>query len=176
MVKKLLILLAALVVLMGFYAISIAQEKGEAKAEAKKATTHEYIGAKKCALCHKKDGVYPSWMETKHAKAWDALSEADQKNEKCVGCHTTGTTAKGELLEGVQCEACHGPGSDFFKMSIMKDKEKAIANGLIIPDSTTCMKCHNKDVPAQFQPKGGYNFAEMMKTGLHTMPAKEEKK
>lgn len=145
-------------------------------AQDKKADEHQYIGAKKCKLCHSRDKVYPTWAETPHAKAWDVLDSAAQKNEKCVGCHSTGTTADGELLTGVQCEACHGPGSDYKTMSIMKDKEKAIAHGLILPDSTTCQKCHNENVPKEFQPKEGYNFAEMMKTGLHAMPAGEAEK
>jgi len=145
-------------------------------AQDKKEEKYEYIGAKKCKLCHTKDKVYPTWEETAHAKAWESLDSAAQKNEKCVGCHTTGTTAKDELLTGVQCEACHGPGSGYKSMSIMKDKEKAIAHGLNMPDSTTCQKCHNENVPEEFQPKEGYNFAEMMKTGLHVMPYDEAEK
>jgi len=150
--------------------LGVAEEKKEAKVK------HEYVGVDKCKMCHKKDGVHPSWLETKHAKAWASLDEKAQKDEKCIGCHSTGTTADGELLTNVQCEACHGPGSDYKKMSVMKDKEQAIANGLIIPTEETCKKCHNENVPAEFQPKDGYDFAKMMKTGIHAMPAKEEAK
>jgi hypothetical protein len=42
----------------------------------------------------------------------------------------------------VQCEACHGAGADFKKMSIMKDLEAAKANGLVIPTQATCDGCH----------------------------------
>jgi len=45
----------------------------------------------------------------------------------------------------VQCEACHGAGSDYKKMSIMKDREKAVANGLEIPSQATCNGCHTGD-------------------------------
>lgn len=137
---------------------------------------YDYIGANKCKMCHKKDGTHTTWLETKHAKAFEALDADAQKNQECVGCHTTGTTAKGELLEGVQCEACHGPGSAYKSMKIMKDPELAMANGLMLPDTTTCMGCHNENVPEEFQPKDGYNFTEMMKTGIHAMPAKKEGK
>jgi nitrate/TMAO reductase-like tetraheme cytochrome c subunit len=137
---------------------------------------HEYVGVDKCKICHKKDNVYPTWLETKHAKAWESLDSAAQKNPDCVGCHSTGKTAEGELLTGVQCETCHGPGSDYKSMSIMKDLAKAMENGLLIPDSTTCMNCHNDKVPEQFRPKEPYNWAKMMETGLHAMPAKAEKK
>ncbi len=46
---------------------------------------------------------------------------------------------------GVQCEACHGAGNDFKKMSIMKDRDAAIANGLVIPTQATCDGCHTGD-------------------------------
>jgi hypothetical protein len=50
---------------------------------------------------------------------------------------------------GVQCETCHGPGSEYKKMSIMKDKQQALANGLIIHDvgAEFCKSCHNSDSP-----------------------------
>jgi len=162
---------AFVICLLGiFLSVGMAGEKAE------KAASHDYVGVNKCKLCHKKDGTYESWMETKHAKAWESLKPEDQKNEKCVACHTTGTDAKGELLTGIQCEACHGPGADYKKKSIMEDKKLAMANGLLMPDENTCKKCHNENVPAQFQPKEGYDFAKMMKTGVHAHPAKEEAK
>nr|MBN2277365.1 cytochrome c3 family protein [candidate division Zixibacteria bacterium] len=164
--KNLAILMMAVSLLFVFTMVWASEEKPK----------HDFAGVDKCKICHKKDGVYPSWLETKHAKAWESLDEKAQKNEKCIGCHSTGTTTEGELLTGVQCEACHGAGNDYKKMSIMKDREQAIANGLLIPDENTCKKCHNENVPEEFRPKEAYNFAEMMKTGIHAKPVKEEKK
>ena len=46
---------------------------------------------------------------------------------------------------GVGCEGCHGPGADFQKMSIMKDRDAAVANGLVIPSQATCDGCHTGD-------------------------------
>ncbi len=111
-----------------------------------------YIGADKCKICHKVE--HTSWATTRHAKALDSLKPEEQKKQECIECHTTGT--KNEL-PGVQCEACHGPGSDYKTMSVMKDKQKAIAAGLIIPSEKGCVRCHNKKSPT-FK---GFNWAEM---------------
>jgi hypothetical protein len=170
MIRKLSILISGLILAAVFFTAVTAQEKAAKEEKA----SHEYVGVKKCRLCHKKDGVYPSWMETKHANAFEALSEEDRTKEECIGCHTTGTTAKGVLLEGIQCEACHGPGSDYNKKSIMENLDKAIANGLLLPDTTTCKKCHNENVPEEFRPEKPYNFAEMMKTGIHDVRKETE--
>ncbi len=140
------------------------------------AVKHQYVGAAKCAMCHKKDNVHPTWMETKHAKAWESLKPEEQKNETCVACHSTGKDAKGELLTEVQCEACHGPGSDYMKMSIMKDKKLAVENGLIVPDEKVCKKCHNDKVPPQYAAKEPFDFAKMKVKGVHAMLPKAETK
>lgn len=113
-----------------------------------------YIGADKCKLCHKVE--HASWLTTKHAKAFDALKPADQAKAECVGCHITGGNKE---LKGVQCEACHGPGSEYKAISVMKDQKKSIAAGLIIPDEKLCATCHNKKSP-QYKP---LNFAEAVK-------------
>lgn len=144
-------------------------------AAAKKEVKADFIGAAKCIVCHKKDGVGPSWETTAHAKAFSVLSAEQQKNEKCLGCHTTGKLATGEMLEGVQCEACHGAGSLYKSMAIMKDKEKSIANGLIMPNEETCVKCHNDKVAAECKAKP-FVFKERVKDkkGVHDMPVKAE--
>jgi hypothetical protein len=118
----------------------IAEEKEEAE-ESK----FDYVGPKKCKICHKDQ--YDSWLLTGHARAWDLLKPEEQKKEECIGCHSTGTTAKGEFLEGVQCEACHGPGSEYRKTKIMKDKELALESGMVEPTAEVCVKCHNEESP-----------------------------
>lgn len=160
-----------------FFAPAFADDSSAAKETTKpEAAKHGYIGAKKCMMCHKKGNVYASWLETKHAKAWEALKPEEQKNEKCVACHSTGMDVAGELLTEVQCEACHGPGSDYWKSSIMKDRKAAIANGLIMPDEKTCKKCHNENVPAQFASKTPFDFAKMKAAGVHDLPSASEPK
>ncbi|MBW1710061.1 MAG: cytochrome c family protein [Deltaproteobacteria bacterium] len=117
-----------------------------------------YVGAIKCKGCHKKE--YAAWMKEKHSKAMSALNAEEQKNPKCLECHTTGygkaakPTAK---LENVQCESCHGPASLYKTTKIMskkkykKDPKKAhqmaVAAGLIEPDEKACIQCHNDRAP-----------------------------
>ncbi len=158
--------LAALVLLA---AVSVGSDS--TKVDQEKSVKHEFIGAKKCKICHKEE--YESWEKTSHAGAWNVLKPEEQKNEKCVGCHSTGVIATGELLVGVECEACHGAGSDYKKKSIMEDVELSIKNGLIIPDSTLCVGCHNEKSPT-FK---GFEYAKYRanEKGIHKMPeAKEE--
>jgi len=122
-----LVLVVSLAVMVGTYA---------------QAADHAYVGAKKCKMCHKLQ--YTSWEGTTHAKATEAAkASTDRKYDaSCLKCHATNAD---EALAGVQCEACHGPGADFKKMSIMKDREKAIANGLVLPTQETCNGCHTGD-------------------------------
>lgn len=104
------------------------------------ADDHAFVGAKKCKMCHKVQ--FASWEQTTHAKATDAAKASTDPAydaAQCLKCHATNND---EALAGVQCEACHGPGADFKKMSIMKDREKAIANGLVVPTQETCNGCH----------------------------------
>ena len=99
-----------------------------------------YIGADKCKMCHKIQ--HTSWLETKHAKATEsAKASKDRKFEAaCLTCHATN---KDEAMAGVQCEACHGAGSDYKSIQVMKDKDKAVAAGLVIPTQATCNGCHD---------------------------------
>jgi RecJ-like exonuclease len=100
---------------------------------------HAYTGAEKCKMCHKQQ--FTSWQTTTHAKATEAAKASTERkfDASCLKCHATNSS---ETLSGVQCEACHGPGADYQKMSIMKDKNAAVANGLIIPTQATCDGCH----------------------------------
>ena len=108
-------------------------------AGAAQAADHAFVGAEKCKMCHKVQ--FASWQETSHAKATEAAKAATDRtfDASCLSCHATNAD---EALSGVQCEACHGGGADFKKMSIMKDREKAVANGLVVPTQETCNKCH----------------------------------
>ena len=96
-----------------------------------------YIGAAKCKMCHKVQ--YTSWEASGHAKAFDRLEGADASNPDCLKCHATNNTAE---LPGVQCESCHGAGSAYKSMKVMKDKEASLAAGLIVPTHDTCKGCH----------------------------------
>ena len=138
------------------------------------AAENEYVGVMKCKGCHKKQ--FKSFSATKHAKVFDLLKGDEQKDAKCLGCHTTGygKPAKANAkLEGVQCEACHGPGSKYKSMKVMSKKlyksdkdgqhKKAVAAGLIIPDEAVCTGCHNSTSPT-FK---SFNFAEAVEKIKH---------
>lgn len=123
-----------------------------------------YVGADKCKICHKseKQGQqFPLWEARKHSKSFQALT-SDQAKEiaqsagvenpaedaKCLNCHGPLHGKAPELKEeGVTCEVCHGPGSAYKKLSIMKDHAEAVKNGLTeygSPDDIKkqCLTCH----------------------------------
>ena len=134
-----------------------------------------YIGAKSCKKCHMKQ--HRSWKKMKHAKAWGGLDAKyyDQKDESgrmCVSCHVTGygqadrggfaDPAKSEHLLGVQCEACHGPGSKHKeagqKVLDDKPKRKTFKPGeatFINRKTTNCSDCHNPHVSHAKYAKAG---------------------
>jgi len=113
-----------------------------------------FVGEAKCKMCHKIQ--HTSWAATKHAKAFQSLKPAEQKDPKCVNCHVTNNDA---AMPGVQCEQCHGAGSAYMNMKVMKDPAAARANGLIEANKALCEKCHNKQSPT-FK---GFNFDEAVK-------------
>lgn len=118
-----------------------------------------YIGASKCKLCHKVS--YESWSSLKHAKAFEVLKPDEQSNPQCLECHATGGTAE---FPGVQCEACHGPGSEYKSMKIMKDHEASLAAGLVVPDKQVCEGCHVGDAPHEMPE---FNYEEAKAKGTH---------
>lgn len=151
---------------------------------------HKYIGVKKCSICHKseaKGNQYGQWVATAHANAYKTLSTAQAKETaakagvtgnpeqapQCLKCHVTAFDADISLLEegfakedGVQCEACHGAGGDYKGLSVMKDKNQAIAAGLVMPTKEVCVKCHNSESPNYQE----FNFDEYYKKIAHPRP------
>lgn len=140
------------------------------------AQDYEYIGAKKCKMCHnkpEKGEQYKKWTESKHSKAMEVLSDAEKEDPNCTKCHSTAASVDEDLLteyitveEGVSCESCHGPGSVYKNIKIMKDREQSIANGLVLPTEEVCLKCHNDESP-NFK---GFNFEEYVAKISHAYP------
>ncbi len=182
MTKRMLIILVSICFLFTVYTMAIAQEKEEAKKAEKQESKYDYIGVKLCSMCHKKDGTAPTWEKTPHANAWanvDTLKLADEKKEECKSCHATGVTKKGDFLPNVQCEACHGPGSEYKSKKVMEDRELAIKNGLWIPDEETCLMCHDKSkAPKEFHADmpEKFDYEKMKENGIHALPEKKEEK
>lgn len=145
----------------------------------------EYVGAKKCKACHIKE--FKSWEQTGMAKSFEQLKpgvSADAKKKAnidpnkdyttdagCLKCHTTGYGKPGGFksiadtpeLANVQCESCHGPGSEYGKlMKENKEFKRADAKkaGLVIPseDEKGCMSCHGGDSPFNEKVDAKYKF------------------
>ena len=138
----------------------------------------QYVGAAKCKMCHnktEKGEQYNKWAAGPHAKAFSVLKAADQKNPKCLKCHSTAAGADQSLVasitveEGVSCESCHGAGSLYKVATVMKDHPAAMAKGLIMPDEKVCKKCHNAESP-NFK---GFNFKEYAAKIAHNDPTKK---
>jgi hypothetical protein len=151
-----------------------------------------YVGVKTCVMCHKSDkqGQQQSiWENSKHSKAFETLltEKAEHiakekgfetkasETEACLKCHATGFNVDATLLgkkfnveQGVQCETCHGPGSDYKSKKIMKDREKAVANGLILYENPEelCISCHNTESPTYVD----FNYAEKLEKIKHNKP------
>lgn len=148
---------------------------------------NKYVGSKMCSMCHKgeKKGMqYETWQKSKHAEAYKTLTGAKaaeiakgkglktpaNESPECLECHAI-TTNPNLTPDGVQCEMCHGPGSNYMKMAVMKEKEKAIAAGLTdFKDKATieklCRSCHNEKSPF-FK---GFKFEEMWAKIKHPIP------
>jgi excinuclease UvrABC ATPase subunit len=153
----------------------------------------KYVGVNSCAnTCHKGDSKgrqLEIWQDSKHSQAFKNLQtpEADKiakdkgfdtpaaETPLCIKCHVLGKDIDMAELndsfdktQGVQCETCHGPGSEFKKMSIMKDKQQAIANGLILHynGAEFCKTCHNSDSPT-FK---SFDYNEYWEKIKHTDP------
>jgi hypothetical protein len=166
---------------------------------------HKYLGVQACAkMCHKsksKGAQLPKWEEGPHSKAWKNLGEAKakevakklgiddpQKDPKCLRCHAPEHNVDPAFLpdgfsieDGVQCESCHGPGADYKGMAMMKKRDKAIANGLIVGDEKTCRGCHNEQSPT-WDPerrttkdgkKVGFDYETMWGEIAHYRPKKD---
>ena len=120
-----------------------------------------YLGALACQECHPR--TFEKWASTKHAKAYNALTDNRKRNREydaeCISCHTTGfgynsgwvSAEKTPLLKGNQCENCHGPASQHaaepdnlaFRKPMQMTAESANRNGF-------CIKCHDEDNDPKF--------------------------
>ena len=179
-----------IVVLLGVF-LTLSWMAVSAQEAAKKNT---FMGIKNCKMCHSKDATgnqFAIWEKSAHAKAYASLASPDskakakelgiddpQKSDKCLVCHATAfsvmkdlATQKITLEEGVSCESCHGAGSAYAPMKVMKDVHagtvKAESVGLLTPDEKLCVTCHK----AEGNPfHKEFKFAEYVKKIAHPIP------
>lgn len=176
------------VLALGFWGVASAEETAAA------AESHQYVGVKKCKMCHNSEAggaQFKHWSESKHAKALETLAgeeakkiakdkgiEDPTKAAECLSCHQTGYGEKAEKFaasylatDAVGCESCHGAGSHYLKKSTMqgiRDKKmKAEEFGLVVPTEETCTKCHNDKSPT-FK---SFTFKEYSEKIAHKIPA-----
>lgn len=149
-----------------------------------------FIGSKSCKECHGLDDIgnqYKIWEKSPHAKTYARLTgqqglEIAQKlgipspehDYRCLKCHATGKGTTPEIVkEGVGCEACHGPGSEYYKVSNhvnYSSREngyrRAITYGMypilgiksLKTRERLCLSCHSKKRPcAPERPPGNYD-------------------
>ena len=139
------------------------------------------------------------WMDGPHAKAFATLGTDEAKaiaaekglgdpqtEDACLKCHVTAHGKPAEafdpkfkaadksdshLTDGVGCEACHGPGSEYKSNKVMKaitsGENDGATVGLLNPDAALCMTCHNEESPT-FK---GFDFAEYSAKIAHPIPA-----
>jgi YVTN family beta-propeller protein len=125
-----------------------------------------YVGTQACGSCHDGPAMgnqLSHWMHTAHAKAytslakpaarqiakWSGIPMEPQESAMCLGCHATAAEAEPWekddtffLYEGVQCEKCHGAGSEYMDEQVMRNRAAAIAAGLNMPRKEDCLNCH----------------------------------
>jgi hypothetical protein len=131
------------------------------------AQPYQTLGKAKCINCHdhenektwseKKDGPPPNnhlnalrQLEMPKAELFaKAIGLADPYEAKgsCAGCH--GTTLKGNVIDGVTCESCHGAASGYIDVHQQKGAyRQAVGLGLADtqrnPDAWApmCVRCH----------------------------------
>jgi len=106
-----------------------------------------YAGAKLCLACHLAVCQYET--NTAHAYAFSSPAFAalgGQTNASCLPCHTVGyglptgfVSAKATpLLEGVQCENCHGPAANH-----AGSEDDPVIRPRVEVAATMCGGCHN---------------------------------
>lgn len=122
-----------------------------------------------CGNCH--ISKQRTWVQTRHARAWDDLQASGQALPSCERCHTTNgssnlapdsagfTSAAADarpFYYDVQCESCHGPGAGH--VSAPDDGQPL---STVVADTGAafgCATCHS----------GTHNpFVEQWRSSLH---------
>ena len=118
-----------------------------------------FLGADLCIRCHSKEG--DQWKTTSHSVAWQTLVvQRNETKSECIGCHVVGFNQPGGFtsasatpqFENVQCESCHGMGTQHDSFSTVKSQ----------PGPQMCISCHKGEQDPNF------NFSVAMPKVAHT--------
>ncbi len=116
-----------------------------------------YIDKQGFIITAAKDGSELKTQYNLETDSWSFYHKGEKKPYNCGRCHTTGFSKKGHqdglkgiqgtwAAAGIQCEACHGPGSQHVTTG---DKNKI----KIDRSAASCGKCHSrgniKNIPAK---------------------------
>ncbi len=125
-----------------------------------------YVGVEVCASCHQGKTMgyqHGRWLLSKHARAYAVLAKPEakeiarlsgipvepQESPMCLGCHATGAHVEDwekdptfHVEDGVQCEKCHGPGSEHVDARLTGDRQAAEQAKLPVPTEQDCLGCH----------------------------------
>jgi hypothetical protein len=138
-----------------------------------------YVGSAECKKCHGTDALGNQtrvWEGTLHSKAYRNLRTekgniiaekahvaSPSEDQQCLRCHSPAGAENPKLAsEGVGCEACHGPASEYIDLSnhgALGDKEKDYARATsygmykvlgyegIKLRERMCKRCHTLERP-----------------------------
>ena len=120
----------------------------------------DYIGSSACGACHSSlasGAAQIEWQAGPHADAFISLSSPgarqvleDRANDisSCLPCHSTishapiGERQERIQSEGVGCERCHGPGSEYSQSAVMRKDGGMIPLGGTPGTLSECGSCH----------------------------------
>jgi len=152
-----------------------------------------YVGSLTCGECHKGSIMgyqYSKWRLSKHAEAYAVLGTEEAKElarrqgvmtnpqsaTECLQCHATGAGKPADrfakmfdFAQGVQCESCHGPGSEYVSEDKISDPVKSQHPGLKPVDRETCLKCHTEEIHGKT-----FDFVAMWNKIKHYTPEQTE--
>lgn len=111
-----------------------------------------YVGGEACVDCH--EDAHDVWESTPHMLGYKTLvAKGKQFDPDCVSCHVTGYGQPGgsimgrlDGLLGVQCEACHGPGS----IHVADPGGEGPGQVWLEVPASICLSCHDPENSPRF--------------------------
>lgn len=131
------------------------------------AAAADFLGPESCKACH--PDAYTAWKTSKHARARESLSPQQQKDSRCLSCHSPNESEA--QLQNVTCETCHGAAQYYTPSYVMKDPELARLVGLVDPSEKACRTCHDASSPS-LKP---FEFVEKLKLIDHWTIEREKR-
>ena len=156
-----------------------------------------YTGVERCRVCHEAQSAgaqFKTWLAGPHARASASLQGDSARHylaasnvaiDSCLGCHTTlGRPPQNDAErvlngQGVGCERCHGPGSNYATFEIMSHRTSFTANGGVVGSLKDCYQCHAASVTTNaihcpFQ-RNDFNADSAWLRIRHPLPANQTK-